>query len=528
MDLYKHLKKTALYPQWKMIGIKPHHGVNVPLGSLKTKNSSGIGEFYDLISLIDYCHDIGFDIIQLLPINDSGDDPSPYNALSSMALHPIYLSLKHLPYIHHYPEMLNELAEFQVYNTCEKIEYHAVLKKKQEFLRKYFEQAGITLTAHEKFHDFLSIHSWVKPYALYKALKTSMSFASWQTWPLDLAHPSAERLQELYQIHQKEVDFFCLLQYLCFEQMHFVKKYAEKKSVFLKGDIPILISPDSADVWLDRAYFNTDYQVGYPPDCYTKEGQLWGFPALRWDVLKKHQFDFWKKRLHVAFYFYHLYRLDHVAGFYRLWLIKQGEKPKDGCYVPEDLTEAIAKGHHFLSIIPLFAMMLPIAEDLGNIPQEMFDSLKALGICGTRVVRWQRYWEQEGAFIPFEDYEPLTMTCVSTHDSETLAQWWENYPEQAQEYAKWQNLDYHVILDQTTRYEILKKAHSSRSLFHINLFSEYLALIPEFVSQDLNAERINIPGKILPTNWTYRLKRPLEEITAHGELKKLMKLLSSG
>ena len=526
MDLLSHLKKTALNPQWKMIGIKPHHGINLPLGALKTKNSSGIGEFYDLIPLIDYCKDIGFDIIQLLPLNDSGDDPSPYNALSSMALHPIYLSLKHLPFIHHYPELLERLGELQEYNRCAKIEYHAVNSKKEAWMRSYFALAGPFLLQTESYLDFMFVHRWVRPYALYKALKTSMSFASWQTWPQELANPSGEHLEEMYHIHQKEVDFYSLCQYLCFEQMHFVKKYAEKHKVFLKGDIPILISPDSADVWLERLYFDTDYQVGYPPDYYTQEGQLWGFPALRWDVLEQRQFAWWKERLLVSSYFYHLYRLDHVAGFYRLWLIEQGKKPKDGCYVPEDLDIAIRQGHHYLSIIPLFAMMLPIAEDLGNIPQEMFASLKTLGICGTRVMRWQRYWEEDGAFIPFADYEPLTMTCVSTHDSETLGQWWENYPDEAKAYAKWQDVSYQPSLSHDNRYKILQQAHSSSSLFHINLFPEYLALFPEFVSEDLSSERINIPGKILPTNWTYRLKQPLEQIAAHQELKHLMRQLS--
>lgn len=525
MDISNYLKSTALFPQWKMIGIKPHHGINTPLGALKTKNSSGIGEFYDLIPLINYCSEIGFDIIQLLPINDSGDDPSPYNALSSMALHPIYLSLKHLPFIHHYPKLLNQLEDFNVYNQCKRIEYHSVLKKKEEFLRAYFQSAGAILVGTEKYRDFLQVNNWVKPYALYKALKTSMSFASWETWPDDIASPSQERLCELYQIHHQEVEYFSLCQFLCMEQMQFVKKYADTKKVFLKGDIPILISPDSADVWINRTYFNIDYQVGYPPDYYNKDGQLWGFPALRWDVLEQDQFAWWKERLVVSSHLYHLYRIDHVAGFYRLWLIEKGKQPKDGAYVPQDLEEAIWHGHEYLSIIPLFAMILPIAEDLGNIPEEMFSSLKSLGICGTRVVRWQRQWSDDSAFIPFEDYEPLTMTCVSTHDSETLAQWWESAPEEAIAYCQWQNLDYEPILTPSNRHILLKQAHSTASFFHINLLLEYLALIPEYVSEDINDERINIPGKILSTNWTYRMVQPLEEVAANQKLKQMMRSL---
>ena len=366
MNIESFLKKTKLFPCWKSIGIKPHHGINTPIGALKSKNSSGIGEFFDLILLIDFCHEIGFDIIQILPINDSGEDPSPYNALSSMALHPIYLSLKNLPYIHHYKNLLDQLSSFEELNHTKKIEYHSVLTKKIDFLKEYAGYVGEILYVSEEFNDFVALNSWVREYALYKSLKTLVLESSWESWPETLKNPTYEQKKELFKIHEKEVLFFSLLQFLCYKQMSHVKQYAEKKGVFLKGDIPILISPDSADVWLHREYFDTNVQVGYPPDIYNGEGQLWGFPALNWEILSRNHFTWWGDRLRVASIYYHLYSLDHVAGFYRLWLIDKGKKPIDGAYVPENLDEAIEAGHSYLSTIPLFSNMLPIAEDLGN------------------------------------------------------------------------------------------------------------------------------------------------------------------
>lgn len=521
--LLKELAKTPLGSQWNTIGIQHHHGINLPLGALSTSRSCGIGEFLDLYPLIDWCAHIGFSVIQLLPLNDSGEDPSPYNALSSIALHYIYLSLHALPFVEEAqrldPSLTSALHNLRLLNRTERVEYRKVLEQKSTWLTHYYAAVGDKLLLLPSCQNFLKSNPWVQGYALYKTLRTSMSSEPWQQWSSNLKDPSDTELENLYSIHKKSISFYSVLQYLCHEQLKSVKEYATKSHVFLKGDIPILISPDSADVWLERAIFDLSVEVGYPPDIFNAQGQLWGFPGLHWDVIKKHHYAWWKQRLSVNSSYYHLYRLDHVAGFYRLWLIPKGKTPKEGCYQPATLKQAIHDGHdHLAHIVPL-SPMLPIAEDLGNIPPELFASLRSLGIAGTKVLRWERSDHGDRHFFPSNTYHPLSMSCVSTHDSETLQLWWEKYPEDVKAYCRFHHWHYAKHLSKECRLAILIESHSTSSLFHINLFQEYLALFPELVNADPAKERINIPGFILPANWTYRFRRDVETMVSHHELR---------
>jgi 4-alpha-glucanotransferase len=517
--LKNFLKTTPIHDAWKSIGIRSHHGIDLALSSLKTKKSSGIGEFLDLLPLIDWCHEVGFSIIQLLPLNDSGEDPSPYNALSSTALHYIYLSLYALPFLDEAPLLREALKSFHFFNETDKVDYAGVLKEKSAWLKRYYDAVGTRILALASYQAFLKENPWVEEYALYKTLKNSMSFATWQNWPDGLHSPSKNQIKELLHIHKEWVSYYSVLQYLCYEQLKSVKDYANTMPVFIKGDIPILISPDSADVWIHREFFDTSFSVGYPPDIYTTEGQHWGFPAFHWDVIKHSHYSWWKQRLKVGSYYYHLYRLDHVAGFYRLWLIPQGKKPKDGFYKPQEIQEASRCGHEYLSTITASSSMLPIAEDLGHIPKEVAHSLRALGIPGTRVIRWERDYQGDRHFFPYNTYHPLSMTCVSTHDSETLELWWRNAPGEAKDFCLFNQWEYTPLLAKERRLEILKRAHQTSSLFHINLFQEYLALFPELIHTHPEEERINVPGLILPSNWTYRFRPSLEKILAHPRFR---------
>ena len=171
--------------------------------------------------------------------------------------------------------------------------------------------------------------------------------------------------------------------------------------------------------------------------------------------------------------------------------------------------------------------MLPIAEDLGVVPDVVRPILQHLGICSTKVMRWERNWHTDKHFIPLKQYPPISMTCLSTHDSETLGEWWKVFPEEAMPLAlsKHWKYDPHLTIDQ--RAELLHDAHHTSSLFHINLLQEYLGLCPELTWPDVEQDRINIPGKILPTNWTYKFRTSIEEIAESLTLKKYMhKILS--
>jgi 4-alpha-glucanotransferase len=512
--------------QWDKIGFFPHVGIGLPLSALHSQKSCGIGEFYDLCPLITWCSSLKIDIIQLLPLNDSGADPSPYNALSSLALSPIYLSLHKLPSLS--PELEQKIMELAVLNSAERVSFQTVLTRKMHLLSLYFEENKESLLCNPSFISFKRENSWLEPYALFKVLQKQFEQAPLSSWPDEVKYITQDALQTLYKEHEKEAHFYEVLQYLCFTQLSFIKKQANAQGVFLKGDLPILISPNSVDVWTKPELFNLDLSVGAPPDLYAPEGQDWGFPSFHREAMKKHDFAWWKTRLQYASHFYDLYRIDHVVGLFRLWCIPRGEIAQKGFFVPKDENLWGPHGKELLEFFLENCPMLPIAEDLGVIPNQVRPLLADLGIAGTKVMRWERNWTTDLQFIDPQLYPPFSLTCVSTHDSPTLEQWWKEFPEEVAVYIKQKNWPYNAKISQEQRRVILKESLTSASIFHINLFSEYLALIPELVWENPDMERVNIPGIILPTNWTYKCRKSIEEICAHVGLHIEMKnLLSS-
>lgn len=513
------LADTPAKEQWNKIGIYHHHGFDLPLSALHSKNSCGIGEFLDLIPTIDLCKQLKMDVLQLLPLNDSGNDPSPYNAQSSCALNPIYLSLYKLPYLDEFPALKKELENLQELTKSQKIAYHHVKIQKLYWLRLYFFNVGAKLVKQDDFQQFVKENDWVISYGLFKVLKETLEQSLWQYWPDELKNLSQKQYQELVELYWPQIGFYLCLQYLCYSQLKAVKEYAAKMNVLIKGDIPILISPDSVDVWHHPELFNWDYAAGAPPDAYSPKQQYWGFPLYRWDVKKKTGYSWWKRRLQVASNYFDLYRLDHVVGLFRIWAIPVGEPDILGHFVPQDESLWIPQGKELLTMMLSSFKMLPIAEDLGTVPTDVRQCLMQLGIPSTKVMRWERYWNEDKRFIPDAAYPPISMTCVSTHDSETLALWWKDSSQEAREYAAFKGWAYNPNLTNAQRKEILWDSHHTPSLFHINLLQEYLALFPELVWSSPYDERINVPGKFLPTNWTYRFRPSIEELLAHKGLE---------
>lgn len=509
----EYLLSTPAGPNWQAINIKNHHGIITPIFSLRTKASSGIGEYLDLLPLIDWCSEIGFDVLQLLPINDTGLDPSPYNALSANALHPIYISLHSLPNLNKYPELLARLNEFQELNELPRVDYLNVLNKKESFLRYYFDNEFDSISTTLAYLEFVTQNPWVMAYALFKYFKSHYKWKSWQDWPNDFTS----------QHDFRNISFHIFVQFLCFSQMTAVKEHAIKHNLLLKGDIPILISPDSADVWYNPQYFDLSYSAGAPPDMYCEQGQNWGFPLYNYHELAKDHFRWWKERIKVADDLYSLYRIDHIVGFYRIWAVKRGEIAINGKFIPEDENQWIPQGEMLLKMmLDAATSLLPIGEDLGVIPDAVRASMKRLGICGTKLMRWERRWHGDLSYINPKDYDPVSMTTVSTHDSETIDLWWRDCPDEAKEFARFMGWQYKSPLSKEEHIAILKLSHHSGSLFHINLLQEYLDVFPELSWENPEDERINIPGVITSRNWTFRYKPFLEDMVQHDKLKSMM------
>jgi len=447
--------------------------------------------------MIDWCKSLGFDCLQLLPLNDTGFDPSPYNPLSSSALDPIYLSLWDLP------DGVGGLDRFAPYRETPRLFRKEVKTLKLEWLRAYFDKTFAAISQNPSYQEFLSTH-WLVRYSCFMANKTTFDWKPWKEWPLD------------FKEDPREIDFYNFLQYLCFSQFEKVRGYASERSFFLVGDMPYLLSPDSADVWVHRTLFHLNLSAGTPPDKYNFEGQDWGFPLFDWNAMEKDDYSWWNEKFSILPKLYHIYRIDHIIGFFRIWAIAEGQKPVEGHYIPTTAAEWTSQGRKILEMMIDFCPLLPIGEDLGSVPEMVRPLLKELGICSTKVFRWEET-------TPYDQYEPLSLTTLSTPDMEPVPLWWQKYPTDAASFSEFKNWQYEPTLSPEREFEILRDSHHTASYFHINLLQEYLFPFPELHSPNLEEERINVPGTLLPTNWTYRFRPSIEEITSHEALAQMVR-----
>jgi 4-alpha-glucanotransferase len=520
-DFVQLLSKCPSYSYWENIGIKNHHGIVIPIFSLRTKKSCGVGEFPDLFLLVDWCKQVGFDVIQLLPLNEMGDDDfSPYNTISSCALEPLFLGLRHLDYLHEFPSLEKKLDNFEKLNNLKNVDYKKLKEEKYIWLKEYFDLTFSKIEQSPNYKNFIKQNTWLQPYAIFKILKEEHTPLKWNRWPEKLKNISEKLLKILLERYNNKCHFLYFLQYLCFKQMEEIKEYSTDNKIFIKGDIPILINRNSADVWYYRQFFDVVHSAGCPPDDFNSEGQNWGFPLFNWSALKADGFSWWKRRLNVASSCYHLFRIDHAIGFFRIWTMLKNENALEGKFLPKHPDEWERQGRENLLMLLHSSSMIPIAEDLGLIPKMAYKVLKELGICGTKVVRWQKKF---GNFIKYNKYEPISVTTLGTHDMPLMAEWWHKFPSQAKKFSKFNKWKYFSDLTFENRKDLLKQTHNTSSILHINLLQEYLALFPDLVFEDPKEERINVAGLISEKNWTYRTKVFLEDIISHQGLINILK-----
>ena len=309
-------------------------GISVPLGALYTKDNQVIGEFPDLQPFCDYCKSCGVSIIQLLPVNDTGTQSSPYSGLSAFALHPIYIRIKDIPefaevykknekFKNKYDSFISENKYSLRYN------YDAISNRKTELLKLLYEETetGKTGKPNDKLSKWIKSNQWVKTYAVYKNLKWNYMQASWKSWHENDQHKSEEQILELWntKAFKKEHLFFVWVQEIADSQFEKSVSYIKKAGILLKGDMPILMNEDSCDVWASPLYFNQALRAGSPCDGENPKGQNWGFPIYNWKNLKADDYCWWKERLLNASKYYDAYRLDHILGFFRIWAIPESD-----------------------------------------------------------------------------------------------------------------------------------------------------------------------------------------------------------
>lgn len=307
-------------PKWRGAGTA------IPVFSLRSEDDFGVGDFYDLKKMVDWCHMTGQKFLQILPINDTfvtGTwlDSYPYRANSCFALHPMYLRLEEMgvladPARREYYEALR--AEL---NALPEVDYERVNKAKYEYFREIFAQEGKRTMALREYMDFVGRNSsWLLPYAAYCVLRDTHGTADVSKWGAYARYDKA-KVAKYISSHKAETDFYCYLQYHLDRQMRHVHDYARTAGVALKGDVPIGIGRESVDAWTDTRLFNMDSQAGAPPDDFSEIGQNWGFPTYNWEEMARDGFAWWKARFRKMAQYFDAYRIDHVLGFFRIWQI---------------------------------------------------------------------------------------------------------------------------------------------------------------------------------------------------------------
>ena len=347
----------ALFPSYPWRGA----GVVIPIFSLRSEGSFGVGDFGDLKLMVDWAAKTSMRVLQVLPINDTNmtgtwQDSYPYNSISIYALHPQYTDFRQLPELKDEALKTKFEALRQELNALPKIDYERMFAAKMDYLRALFAQEWKKMKATKAYKQFFDDNQeWLVPYAQFCVNRDTYGTADFNQWPKESAKYKAPSAKSKVQ---SALDFWYFVQYNLDQQMHAAHEYARKHRVILKGDIPIGISRDGVEAWVEPKYFNLNGQAGAPPDPFSADGQNWGFPTYNWDEMLKDGCQWWVRRFRKMAQFFDAYRIDHVLGFFRIWEIPMPEKSGlEGQFSPalglsrEEIEAYGIKGHDDLFLV---------------------------------------------------------------------------------------------------------------------------------------------------------------------------------
>ena len=310
-------------PVWKGAGIA------IPVFSLKSENSFGVGDFGDLKRMIDWAVSTQQKVIQILPINDTTmthawTDSYPYNSISIYAFHPMYADIKQMGTLKDKSAAAKFNKKQKELNGLPAMDYEAVNQTKWEYFRLIFKQEGEKVLASGEFGEFFDANKeWLQPYAVFSYLRDAFQTPNFREWPRHSVY-NAQDIEKMCRPESVDYPHIALYYYIQFHlhlQLVAATKYAREHGVVLKGDIPIGISRNSVEAWTEPYYFNLNGQAGAPPDDFSVNGQNWGFPTYNWDVMEKDGYRWWMKRFQKMSEYFDAYRIDHILGFFRIWEI---------------------------------------------------------------------------------------------------------------------------------------------------------------------------------------------------------------
>ena len=571
----------AVYP-WKGAGMV------IPIFSLRSKGSFGVGDFGDLKMMVDWANKTNMRVIQVLPINDTNmtgtwQDSYPYNSISIYALHPQYTDFRQLPEIK--DEKLNNKFEQlrQELNALPQIDYERMFAAKMDYLHILFDQEWKRVKATKDYKQFFDDNKgWLVPYAQFCVNRDKYGTADFNQWPKE---SSKFKVQSL-----KGLDFWYFVQYNLDKQMQSAHEYARQHRVILKGDIPIGISRDGVEAWVEPKYFNLNGQAGAPPDPFSADGQNWGFPTYNWDEMLKDDCAWWVRRFRKMAQYFDAYRIDHVLGFFRIWEIPVPEKSglmgqfspalglskeeidaygvnfNDGLFLVDhkrndrwhpriavqyqQAYEELDEGQKYnfnrlyndyfyrrnnqfwyqeamkkLPRLTQATRMLCCAEDLGMVPDCVPWVMKELRILSLEIQSMPK--DDKVRFGHLSQNPYLSVCTISTHDMPTLRQWWDEDNERTQDYFNtmlYRGGNAPHPLPGWLAKDIVSRHLTSPSMLCLLSLQDWLSIDEKLRLPDQNAERINIPAN--PRHyWRYRMHLTIEDLMQADSLNEEIKTL---